>query len=106
MVARALREAGFEVIMLGMARADEIVAAAVQEDVGLLGLNVGGRVEVAERIVAAVRDAAPDLPIVAGGTLPPEALRRLDAIGVPGFPPGSSLAGIVEAARMLTEGGP
>lgn len=102
-VANALRDAGFEVITLGMARADEVVAAAVQEDVALVGLNVGGHIKVVERIIAAVRDVAPDLPIVAGGTLPPGALSRLDALGVPGFPPGSSLADIVEAARRLTE---
>jgi methylmalonyl-CoA mutase, C-terminal domain len=101
-VARALRDDGFEVVLLGMARADEIVAAAVQEDVDLVGLNVGGRLEVAERVIAAVRDTDPDLPIFAGGTLPRATLRRLEELGVPGFPPGSSLTDIVAAARTLT----
>lgn len=103
-VAQALRDGGFEVVLLGMARADEIVATATQEDVDLVGLNVGGRMEVVERIIAAVRTADPDLPIFAGGTLPPAALRRLDELGVPGFPPGSSLADIVASARTLTGG--
>ncbi|HVW45283.1 MAG TPA: cobalamin-dependent protein [Amycolatopsis sp.] len=100
-VASALRDAGFEVVLLGMARAEEIVGAAVQEGVDLVGLNVGGRIEVVERIVAAIRAEDPGLPIFAGGTLPPRALRRLDELGVPGFPPGSSLSSIVESARAL-----
>jgi methylmalonyl-CoA mutase, C-terminal domain len=101
-VAMALRDAGFEVLLLGMARAEEIAVAAVQEDVDLVGLNVGGRIEVVERIVAAIRQADPDMPIFAGGTLPPAALRRLEELGIPGFPPGSALPSIIESARTLT----
>jgi methylmalonyl-CoA mutase, C-terminal domain len=101
-VANALRDGGFEVVFAGMARADEIVAIAVQEDVDLVGLNVGGRIEVVVRVVEALRAAAPDLPVFAGGTLPPHALKQLQELGVPGFPPGSSLASIVDAARELT----
>jgi methylmalonyl-CoA mutase C-terminal domain/subunit len=101
-VANALRNAGFEVVFAGMARSDEIVAIAIQEDVDLVGLNVGGRIEMVERIVAALRDAVPDLPIFVGGTLPPPAIVRLKALGIQGFPPASSLTSIVEAARELT----
>jgi methylmalonyl-CoA mutase C-terminal domain/subunit len=101
-VALALRDAGFEVLLAGMARAEEIVSAAMQEDVDLIGLNVGGRIEVVERIVAAIRQADPQMPIFAGGTLSPAALRRLHELGIPGFPPGSSLSSIVESARELT----
>ena len=46
-VARALRDAGFEVIMIGMANTQDIVAAAVDEDVDLVGLNIGGHIDVA-----------------------------------------------------------
>jgi methylmalonyl-CoA mutase C-terminal domain/subunit len=102
LVAQTLRDAGFEVVMLGMARADEIVAAAVDEDVELVGLNVGGRVEVVERVVDALAEAAPGVPVIAGGVIPPWARERLEARGVEVFPPGSSLAGIVEAAQRLT----
>lgn len=101
-VARALRDAGFEVILLGMARSDEIVAVSVQEDVDLIGLNVGGRIEVVERIIQSVREQVPELPIFAGGTIPPSSVSRLADLGVRSFPPGSSLASIVEAARELT----
>jgi methylmalonyl-CoA mutase C-terminal domain/subunit len=103
-VAMALRDAGFEVLLLGMARAEEIASIAIQEDVDLVGLNVGGRIEVVERIVAAIRQADPGMPIFAGGTLPPAAIRRLGELGIPGFPPGSSLPSIVESARTLTAG--
>jgi methylmalonyl-CoA mutase, C-terminal domain len=102
-VSIALRDAGFEVVLAGMATADEIVALATQEDVALVGLNVGGRIEVVERIIAALGSSLPGVPVFAGGTLPPAAVRRLADLGVPGFPPGSALSDIVDAARRLTE---
>jgi methylmalonyl-CoA mutase cobalamin-binding subunit len=88
-VAMALCDAGFEVLLLGMARAEGIAAAAIQEGIALVGLNVGGRIEVVERIVAAISQADPDIPIFAGGTLSP----------------GSSLPSIVESARKPVSGG-
>jgi len=102
LVARALREAGFEVILSGMAVDEAIARAAVDEDVDLVGLNVGGRVEVVERIFDAVRAARPDLPVFAGGVIPPWACRRLKARGIEVYPPGSALSTIVAAARRLT----
>lgn len=100
-VARGLREAGFEVILGGMARADEIVAMAEQDDVDLVGLNVGGRIEVVERIIAALRSSMPDVPVFAGGTISPAAVRRLRELNVECFPPGSSIAEITAAAQRL-----
>jgi methylmalonyl-CoA mutase C-terminal domain/subunit len=102
LVARALRDAGFEVVPLGMATASEIAAVAEQEDVDLVGLNVGGHITVAERVVGEVRRRMPGLPIIAGGTLPPWAVERLAALGVPTFPPGSALRDIVDAAIRAT----
>jgi methylmalonyl-CoA mutase C-terminal domain/subunit len=52
-VATALRDAGFEVIMIGMARSDEVLQAAIDEDVDLVGLNIGGHIDVALRAVRA-----------------------------------------------------
>jgi methylmalonyl-CoA mutase C-terminal domain/subunit len=101
-VARALRDAGFEVIMIGMASTDDIVGASVDEDVDLVGLNVGGHIDVAIRAVKAVQEARNDLPIFAGGTIPPRAAKQLQALDVEVYPPGSQLADIVEAARRLT----
>jgi methylmalonyl-CoA mutase, C-terminal domain len=101
-VGRALRDAGFEVVLLGMSRADEIVSAAVEEDVDLIGLNVGGRIEVVDRILDSVRERIPDVPVFAGGTISPSSVQRLAERNVPAFPPGSSLSSIVAMAKELT----
>ena len=101
-VARALRDGGFQVILGGMITGPEIVRAAVDEDVDLVGLNVGGHVEVAERIIAEIRSSRPDLPVFAGGVIAPWAAKRLKSLGVEVYPPGSSLDDIVASARRLT----
>ena len=101
-VARALRDAGFEVIMIGMANTQDIVAAAVDEDVDLVGLNIGGHIDVAIRAIENVQTTRPGLPIFAGGTIPPHAARQLEALGVEVYPPGSQLVDIVDAAERLT----
>jgi methylmalonyl-CoA mutase C-terminal domain/subunit len=102
-VSAALRDAGFEVIMLGSALPDEIAVAAMHEDVDLVGLNVGGRVEVVERVITRIREEAGPVPVLVGGVLPPYAVRRLTELGIECFPPGSSLDAIVSAARRLSE---
>ena len=101
-VARALRDGGFEVILAGMVTGDTIVRIAADEDVDLIGLNVGGRVEVVERILDTLESSNVDVPVMAGGTIPHYAVERLTARGVACFPPGSSLDDIVAHARRLT----
>lgn len=101
-VARALRDAGFEVILAGMINADTIARVASDEDVDLIGLNVGGRVEVVERILDTLEAAAVETPVFAGGTIPHYAVERLAARGVECYPPGSTLDEIVAAARRLS----
>lgn len=101
-VARALRDGGFQVILGGMISGPEILRAAVDEDVDLVGLNVGGHVQIAERIISELRAARPELPVFAGGIIAPWAAKRLHALGVEVFPPGSSLDDIVASARRLT----
>ena len=103
-VVTTLRNAGFEVVMLGMANADEIVASAVQEDIDIVGLNVGGRIEVVERIIDRLRSEGVDAPVMAGGTIAPQWQERLRALGVELFPPGSALEDIVATARRLASG--
>lgn len=102
LVAQALRDAGFEVVLAGMVRDDQIVRVAADEDVDLIGLNVGGHIEVVERILDALHAALPDIPVFAGGIIPPWMAKRLAGRGVEAFPPGSSLADIVAAAHRLT----
>ncbi|MCY3564112.1 MAG: cobalamin-dependent protein [bacterium] len=102
-VARAHREAGFEVILGGMLRPSEMASVAAAEDVDLVGINVGGRVEVVERALDEMEAAGlGDVPVFVGGTVPPQAIPRLSTRGVRVFPPGSSLSAIVEEARRLT----
>lgn len=102
-VARTLRDHGFEVVLAGMVTGDELAAMAIDEDVDLVGLNIGGRIEVAERVIATLRAKGYDGPVFAGGTIPPHAVRRLNEVGVECFPPGSDLESIADAARRLTE---
>jgi methylmalonyl-CoA mutase cobalamin-binding domain/chain len=100
-IAKTFRDGGFEVILLGMVRADEIVAAALNEDPDLIGLSVGGRLPVVERILDALAEAGIDAPVVAGGTIPPAAVKRLAERSVATFPPGSSLEDIITTAHRL-----
>lgn len=101
MVVKVLRDAGFEVVYLGMATADEIAAAAVQEDADLVGLNVGGSLAVVMRILDELDRQAPDLGVMVGGTIQPQHRPLLHARGVSTFPPGSMFADIVEEAARL-----
>lgn len=103
-VARAFRDAGFDVVLGGMLRASDIAQMAADEDVDLIGLNVGGRIEVVHRILDTLEDAdLGDIPVLAGGTIPPQAVAALTSRGVSVHPPGSSLTEIVDAARHLIE---
>src|SRR5205823_2039637 len=72
-VARALRDAGFEVIYMGLRRRpQEIAAAALQEDVDVIGLSVlsGAHVPLTRKVLAALEDEGADIPVVLGGTIP------------------------------------
>lgn len=101
-VSRALLAAGFEVVLGGMLTADEIATIAVQEDVQLIGLNIGGSIAVVERILERLKEVgAGDIPVFAGGTVTPQGRRRLEQLGVSVHVPGSSLHVIVEDARRL-----
>jgi len=100
-VSRALREEGFEVIFLGMATASAIASAAVEEDPDIIGLNVGGSVEVVTRILDRLEEAGLSLPVMAGGTIAPQARTVLEERGVEVFPPGSSLDEIVATSHRL-----
>lgn len=101
-VSRALRDGGFEVILVGMVTADTIARVAADEDVDLIGLHVGGRVEVVERILDTLAVSGVTTPVIAGGTIPHYAVERLERRNVSCFPPGSSLDDIVSRARELT----
>lgn len=82
LVARALRDGGFEVILGGMLRPSQIAIVARDEDVDLIGLNVGGRIEVVSRILDELEKVGlADVPVFCGGTVPPKAAGELKARG-------------------------
>ncbi|MGW2520594.1 cobalamin B12-binding domain-containing protein [Streptomyces sp. NPDC001617] len=106
-VARALRDAGFEVVFTGIRqRVDDIVATAVQEDVAMVGLSMlsGAHLALTARTVAGLRAAdAGDITVVVGGTIPPADVPRLKAAGAAGvFPTGTPLDVVVAEVRALT----
>ncbi len=103
-VARALRDAGFEVIYTGLHQTPEMIAnAAVQEDVDGVGLSImsGAHNTLFPAVVDALAErGAKDVVVFGGGIVPDEDLDGLRKIGVKGvFTPGTSLADIVEWAR-------
>ena len=85
-VARTLRDAGMDVVYTGLHRTpEEVVAAAVQEDVDILGVSLlsGVQLTVFPKIMKLLRDkGADDMIVVAGGVMPDEDVRELKAMGV------------------------
>jgi len=111
LVARALMEAGFEVIYTGIRRRPELIAqAAVQEDVRVVGLSIlsGAHVALTRKTAEALRTAgADDVLLVVGGTIPQRDVPRLEEAGaVAVYPTGTPLEGLVESLRALTAAAP
>ena len=105
-VAKALRDAGMEVIYTGIRQTPEmIVAAALQEDVDCVGLSVlsGSQVEYAAEILRLLAEHdASDVRVFVGGIVAPGDEAELERIGVAGvFGPGSSTGEIVRAIRAV-----
>lgn len=100
-VARALRDAGFEVVYTGLHQTPEMIAAAaVQEDVDAVGLSIMSGAH--NTLFPAVMDAltrrgATDIAVFGGGIIPDEDIATLTSKGVRGlFTPGTSLQAIVD----------
>ncbi len=105
-VARALRDAGFEVIYAGLRQTpEEIVRAALEEDVDLIGLSIlsGAHMALFPKVLALLKkEKAADIPVFAGGIIPDEDARRLKKAGIRAiFGPGTSLEEIVSTAQRL-----
>lgn len=106
-VARTLRDAGFEVVYTGIRqRIEDIVSIAVQEDVAVVGLSIlsGAHVALTQRVVDALRAAdAADIAVVVGGTIPQGDIEKLRAVGAAAvFPTGTPLDVLVTEMRALT----
>jgi methylmalonyl-CoA mutase C-terminal domain/subunit len=103
-LARGLRDEGFEVIYTGIRRTTEaIIAAAIEEDVDVVGCSIlsGAHATLLPKVVAGLRDAgAADVLVVAGGIIPEEDRAGLEAAGIAAiFGPGSTIAEIATYLR-------
>jgi len=105
-VAHILRDAGFEVIYTGIRRSPEqIVEAAIQEDVDAVGLSVlsGAHFILFQRILELLKErGAADVLVFGGGIIPPDDVEALKSIGVAAvFTPGTSAKTITETLHSL-----
>lgn len=103
-VARALKDAGMEVIYLGIHRtAEEIVRATVQEDVDFIGLSMlsGAHLILAEQVLKKMAEQKiDDIPLVVGGTIPKRDMEKLKEMGVALiFPTQTPLDEIISALK-------
>jgi methylmalonyl-CoA mutase, C-terminal domain len=103
-VARALRDAGMEVIYTGLRQTPEMIAqAALQEDVDVVGLSIlsGAHMALAPRIMELLRaNGQGDIHVFIGGIVPDEDVPHLKELGVSGiYGPGASTQDIVEDIR-------
>jgi methylmalonyl-CoA mutase C-terminal domain/subunit len=108
LVAQALRNAGAEVIFLGIqCTAGQIVQAALQESVDVIGLSIfsGGHMTIIPRILKELKESgAGEIPVIVGGIIPPADAEELERAGVKEvFGPGCSTSEIVTAFFRLGE---
>ena len=100
-IARALRDAGMEVIYTGLRQTPEqVVSAALQEDADVIGLSIlsGAHLHIVSRIRKLLKaQGLDDVLLVVGGIIPDADVPALKALGVEGiFPPGTSMQAIVD----------
>jgi methylmalonyl-CoA mutase C-terminal domain/subunit len=108
-VARALRDAGFEVIYTGLWQTPPMIAEVVlEEDADALGLSThsGAHMTLFPEVMRELRARDLDVPVFAGGIVPERDVEELRAIGIERvFPPGTSLPDIVSWVRERLEAG-
>jgi methylmalonyl-CoA mutase C-terminal domain/subunit len=106
-IAYALRDAGMEVVYTGLRRTtDEIVKAAIDEDVDAIGLSIlsGAHLALTEKIIAGLKVAgcADEIAVVVGGTIPPRDVEPLEKLGAAAvFPTGTPLSAIGPRIREI-----
>lgn len=109
-IARALRDAGMEVIYTGLRQTPEMVAeAALQEDVDVVGLSIlsGAHMALTPRILELMRaNGQGDVPLFLGGIVPDDDLPVLKEMGVAAvFGPGTSTEAVIEAVKRVARKG-
>src|SRR5437899_45478 len=108
-IARALRDAGMEVIYTGIRQTPEmIVEAALQEDVDVIGLSIlsGAHQAIFPRIMTLLKQRGlDDVPVVAGGIIPESDVPELEQLGIRAvFGPGTSTQQVVDYVRACARG--
>jgi methylmalonyl-CoA mutase cobalamin-binding domain/chain len=107
-VARILRDAGFEVIFAGLRQTPEMITAAViQEDVDVVGVSMhnGAHLTLAPAVVRSLREAGLDTPVVVGGIVPDVDMPKMTAAGVAAvLGPGTSNDQVVASVRNAATG--
>jgi methylmalonyl-CoA mutase C-terminal domain/subunit len=103
-IARALRDAGMEVIYTGLRQTPQmIVKAALQEDVDAIGLSIlsGAHMTLLPQILTLLKENdMSEIPVFVGGIIPKEDIPFLESLGVTAvFGPGSGLAEITETVQ-------
>ena len=102
-MARAFRDAGFEVIYTGLFQTPEMIAnAALQEDVDVIGLSIlsGAHMALFPRIMEELNGRGIRALVIAGGTIPDEDIETVQGLGVSGiFGPGTPFQTIIEFIR-------
>jgi methylmalonyl-CoA mutase C-terminal domain/subunit len=105
-VARALRDAGMEVIYMGLRQTpDQIVAAAAQEDADVIGLSIlsGAHMSICRRVLDLVHERQmEEVAVFVGGIIPTQDIPELKALGVAEvFLPGASTRDVIRAVERL-----
>ena len=99
-VARALRDAGMEVIYLGNQLPENIVATAIQEDADIIGLSTlsGNHMVLAPEVVRVLREKGMnEIAVILGGAIPPDDVPRLKESGIAEvFGPGTPIKKIID----------
>jgi methylmalonyl-CoA mutase, C-terminal domain len=108
-IARALRDAGMEVIYTGLHQTPEqIVETVLQEDADAVGLSIlsGAHMTLVPRVIELLREQdAGDVVVTVGGTIPNSDIAELKELGVAAvFTPGASTTGIIDTLRDLVRG--
>lgn len=107
LVAHFLRDAGMEVIYLGpFQTVEDIVRAATQEDVDVIGISAleGSEVPQIKKLVERLKEVGVgDIPVIVGGIIPKRDADLLKAFGVKGvFPAGTPMVEVVEGVRKIS----
>ena len=106
-IARALRDAGMDVVYLGVHQTPEnVVKTAIEEDVDVIGISIlsGSHIELVSDLMKKLRENGIDVPVIVGGVIPPQDYEELKKLGVAEvMGPGTPLSKVIEVYSKLAE---